>query len=211
MILEIKIKSTSIRISFWFSMTITVLLLLDEENTFFLAFISALCHELGHIIVIVLQKNAPKLIEFTPFGLRMTYIQKELSYKKEIQAALFGPLVNIIIFIVCYVFDLNKDLQNINLALAIFNLLPISELDGGRICYLLIASLKNPTIAKKVKQILDFIFLVLSFSILFLESMAGIFNYSYFLFTFYLGCLTFFNNGLFNGWNNKIKTGSSAI
>lgn len=195
--MEIKIKSTTIKVSFWFSLAITVLLLLDKNGTLSLAFLSALLHEIGHIVAIILQKNIPETIEFTPFGLRMKYIKKELSYRKEIQAAISGPLVNLILF---FIFD-NEVFKDINLALAIFNLLPVGELDGGRICYSLIAKIKNPAAAKKVQRTLGTLFLCLAFFILFAEAFFGIFNYSYFLFVVYLGYLEFFNNGLL--WNRN--------
>lgn len=89
----------------------------------------------------------PQKICFGLFGL--TVLRRndiKLNYKNEIITAFCGPFVNIAICVCALLFYLNyRDNQAlfsvvaINAALTLFNLLPVSGLDGGRIleCVLL--------------------------------------------------------------------------
>lgn len=100
----------------------------------------ALLHEIGHLIMGVAVGLKPQEMKMTPVGISITF-QNDVGYYtpnqrmlKEIAVAIAGPLVNIVVVVVCFIFSFPSSLiWIVNLVLAIINLLPIYPLDGGRI------------------------------------------------------------------------------
>lgn len=167
---------------------------MDKSGAASCAFLSALLHEMGHIVSFSLQKRAPAQIAFTPFGLRLTEgqragsgAQETASYTKEIQAAFAGPLVNLII---CFFAPRSQPLFLINIALFTFNMLPVHELDGGRILHAYLSLKKDPAFADCTLMCTSFVCVFLAFAVFFSGAIYGKYNFSLFLATFYLGSLT---------------------
>lgn len=110
----------------------------------------ALLHELGHMLAGILLGFKPNSIEIMPVGLSIGFESKIDNYNKKIKKgtlltlkkiviAASGPITNII-FIILFtfvdfsIFNINRELiVYSNILIAIFNLVPIYPLDGGRI------------------------------------------------------------------------------
>lgn len=160
----------------------------------------ALLHELGHLCAGIALGLKPKAIEINPMGFSISFKTNVEDYNQKIKygnemclkrivIALAGPIVNIFIVLICLVFnhELVIPKENIiysNILLAIFNLLPIYPLDGGRILKEVIYIYKGKKEAyKNVNTIskITIVLLTIAFSIiiLYIHNIALIFILSY--------------------------------
>ncbi len=125
-------------------------LLIGQVKIYALLIGFALLHEIGHLIMGLVVGLQPKEMKITPVGISITF-QNEIGYYtpnqkmlKEIAVAIAGPLVNIVVVILCCIFPFPSSLiWIVNLVLAIINLLPIYPLDGGRIVKSIVARLHS--------------------------------------------------------------------
>ena len=100
----------------------------------------AFIHELGHIFAGLVLKLKPKTLELMPFGVSITfevYEYKKLVEIKKILIALAGPLTNLLIILISIPLHISDNLKQMiiysNMLIAVFNMIPIYHLDGGRI------------------------------------------------------------------------------
>lgn len=139
MSLKIDLKIFVFLIIFYFTKQLEI-----YSYIMFFAFI----HELGHFLAGILAGFKTESVNLMPLGFSIKFKINEEEYNKricnmrklelkKIFIAIFGPLTNFLIIILIQFTsfeNLNKDLIiNSNLLIAIFNLLPIYPLDGGRI------------------------------------------------------------------------------
>lgn len=82
------------------------------------------------------------------------HMNRTLSYGREFICALAGPLVNVIAAVVAARIG-SEVFAGINLALAFFNLLPVSVLDGGRALSCLVSFILDPNAAQRLGAWVD--------------------------------------------------------
>lgn len=166
--MKFKTENTSVNISFYFAAVLTLSLLLDKTNISFCSIVSALLHETGHMLCLFSLKAKPKEIKFGLFGMRIVRGNKTLSYKNELLTALSGPLVNIMLFAVFLYWKKTLVFSAVNLALGIFNLLPVKPMDGGEALYYFLCSYCEENKIKRITDITTFL------TVIFL-TVAGVF------------------------------------
>ena len=122
--------------------------------------LAILIHEFGHWLFAKLFNVKLKSFELSPLGARIETAH-EISYKEEFFLALGGPLLGFISFAVVLPFAHQSNgalmFVVISLCINIFNLLPISTFDGGRILKCLALSVFSLKIAQKIIAITSFL------------------------------------------------------
>lgn len=151
---------TEIYISFLFSAVIAFMIATDRTGLVIPTLFSVLLHEVGHLIFMWIFECEPKSIKLVPASISIT---RGMSAKKygDLLISLAGPMVNLIMFCSLYVnFLITKsafslDCALINLAFFIFNILPVSGLDGGTILKIILSKkFKDPLKAERIVKII---------------------------------------------------------
>lgn len=125
----------------------------DTQGLLLLGVCAALAHELGHWVAIRLLGGSVSCLRLSVVGAQMQVVGV-LSYPAELCCSLAGPAVNLLLGYVAaqlgwLVF------AGMNLALGLFNLLPVGVLDGGRALRCVASMLGNVDSAARVQQWLD--------------------------------------------------------
>ena len=115
--------------------------LINKIESYLILITFILLHELGHIIVGSVLKFKIDYIAIVPWGISIRFKEEydDISGKvkrnlKKISVAFAGPAINIICILLFILTKVeSSECVYANLLIAIFNLLPIYPLDGGRI------------------------------------------------------------------------------
>lgn len=94
---------------------------------------SVALHELGHSVVARAKGGYIQEIVLYPFGGAAKIANLSKRPGDEILIALAGPAVSLALAVLFYSIPLTYDLARLNLALCLFNLLPVFPMDGGRV------------------------------------------------------------------------------
>lgn len=170
--LRIDLKILFFLILFYFTKQIKIYLII-----MFFSFI----HELGHLIIGLILKLKLEKLEILPYGVTVLFkiniqdLNKKIGKGnilelKKIVIALAGPIVSLIIALIYLNYDpiyLNKtDIIYSNILIAIFNLLPIYPLDGGRIIngilHIKYGNIKAQILTDKISYIMMIILTIIS-------------------------------------------------
>ena len=152
------------------------------------AILAVLCHELGHVAAIFLCR---KRITSISFGVIGAAIETEpMTYRQELLCASMGPLINFILFSICYRFNMVFGL--VNLILLVYNILPVYPLDGGRMlrAFLLIRISED-----KVRRIVHIISAIFT-AILMISSVCIVIYLQWGLWPMFLAAMILWKTGM---------------
>lgn len=126
-----------------FLIVLILFIALGYTEQFFIILLVVTLHELSHLLVAVILGAKVEKIIITPIG--QVGIIKDIDYlniKKRLLIIIAGPLSNVILFLIFNYGYPNNFIffRQVNLAILLFNILPIYPLDGGRICQIILSN-----------------------------------------------------------------------
>ena len=128
-----------IKIHFLYYVTAFICVLNGFFKDFIILNAIILFHELGHILMALkLKWNIDKVI-ILPLG-ALTIFNEKINKPiiQEFLICISGPLFQILIFIINFLFINNQKIYNYNLFILLLNLIPILPLDGSKIINLIL-------------------------------------------------------------------------
>ncbi|ADU26940.1 site-2 protease family protein [Ethanoligenens harbinense] len=154
-------KTCRVTFSVYFLVLLTCMLALDSTGLTALALFCAAIHELGHFSVLLLFHVRVRAISFHMFGVDINADEsRRLSYGKEAVLALAGVAANFqlcAVMLICWRLHFwmgpAQAIFTVSLFLALFNLLPVGSLDGGRALEALLCAHATPQMATRILQI----------------------------------------------------------
>lgn len=146
--MTVRINNTAVTVDFWFAAVLVFLLLFFPSGNAAMCFLFCVLHELGHLAAMIAFKSVPTEIRLGFFGMRIVTGGRLLKSAGEIITAAAGPFVNFLLAAALFIMKKNEA-AILSLGLGIFNMLPVSMLDGGRV---LLTFHKN----KKAAEITDY-------------------------------------------------------
>lgn len=177
------------------------MLITDSKGTIIYGIISAVLHELGHLLCMRFFGYSVKTINFG--CLNTDIISCQFEDKKSILIFLSGSFINFSLAVIfgvlffIYKTSLFKIIAYQNIGLGAFNLLPISNLDGGQIFYTFLKKKLDEFSALKVLNVVSFTFIVPVFILGFYVLINSKYNFSLFILSLYLISYILFKEDIF--------------
>ncbi|MBQ6718613.1 MAG: site-2 protease family protein [Clostridia bacterium] len=183
---------TEIYVSFLFCAVVCFMLAVDRTGLVIPTLFAVFIHETGHLLAMWAADCQPKQIRLIPSSVQ---IVRSFSPKRcgETAIAFCGPAANLVIFgVLTANYFIFKSEQSItfallNLVIAVFNLLPVSGLDGGTLLTLFVAHFTDIYRAERIVRIITAVFAFVAFLLGVYLWVSGTVNISVFIVAVYLG------------------------
>lgn len=119
-------------------------------------------HEMGHLLAIYITGGKVKSVIFSGTGVIINSIKRP-NYELFIMLA--GAGANLIVFFMLGILNISGIFRWLNLAIAVYNLLPYRQLDGGSALCILIDGTLNERVINAILIAIKIIFSVLLFGL----------------------------------------------
>lgn len=149
----LRLGKVTVTPGFW--LTLGGTLLVGAGEVLPLIVLAALLHEMGHLAALHLVGVDVEGIYFTSFGAEIRADTKYLPYGRDIFCTLAGPAVNLVAAVILARSAGDYLLAGANLLQGMFNLLPLTGLDGARALHLLLSWLMGPVKADRVSRVVE--------------------------------------------------------
>lgn len=189
--MKFKFFGTEIYLSFLFCAIFCFMLAIDRTGLVIPTFFAVFIHESGHLLAMWAADCQPRAVRLIPTSVQ---IVRGFSTKKygEVAIAVCGPMANIVFFGVLlanfFVFKNEQSLRFavLNLVIALFNLLPVSGLDGGTLLTIILSKYTNIYKAESIVRIITAVFAFVVFLLGAYLLAIGTLNLSIFIVAIYL-------------------------
>lgn len=149
--INFKLNGIQFRIHFTFLLFNALIFLSKDSGTISFFYAACILHEAGHILAALISKRKIASVDFMGSGICMKLKKNAASpVKQELFVLLSGPAVNILAYAIFGYMNLHSGFRSINLALAIYNLLPYKQLDGGSAIELFTLGCSGERTAEKI-------------------------------------------------------------
>ncbi len=147
-------RGASVSISFWFLLLIAAAIYFGKGTAIPLIVAIAI-HELAHLGAIALCGYKIRSVKFTIKGIQIDISsQNKARLASELIISSSGPLVGLVTAWAFFVFNL-PDYGYVSIVLSLFNLLPITGLDGGKILLEVLTTV-SPVYGQSIFDIVSF-------------------------------------------------------
>ncbi|MBQ9086199.1 MAG: M50 family metallopeptidase [Clostridia bacterium] len=182
----------------FFTILLALTLILNPSPFTPAAFLAALFHELGHILMAKLCHIRLRECSIGLFGAGLAPDYGTYSYRQEILLCLAGPLTNLVLGTLALLLPASDLILAFILSsffLGLLNLLPIQTFDGGRILSHFLSLKLSPSLSHRLLRVLSFlcVFLMWCFSVYLLLRAAA--SLSLFVFSLSLFVKLFIEDG----------------
>lgn len=194
--MSLRLRDVQLSFSFWFFAVVLVFTLTDRALLLLYLALPIAIHELGHFLALRACRVPVTGLSFTPFSLDLkTAPRLLLPSGQELLINLAGILANLIaagfLYLFCFQSMRTMLLVASNIAVALFNLLPVQGLDGGEVLRLFCERRFTPRSAQILSNTVSFLVLTPLFAIsIFLFLRGG--NFSLMLVCLYLAAMLIF-------------------
>lgn len=133
--IEFSFRGIKVCLDFSFFAAVSLLMLCSGNNCTAYSLYACLLHESGHLAALLLTGQTVKKLVFYGAGIKIIRPMNEMlcKFPQEMIALSSGCAVNFTLYVITMLLGFCEDFGKVNLAIGLFNALPISFLDGGKI------------------------------------------------------------------------------
>lgn len=130
--IEFCIGKVRVCLDFSFFAAVSILMLVGCNDYALYSLYACLLHETGHLVVMLFMRMNIKKLVFYGAGIKIVRPNNFCTFTREVAVLFSGCLVNFTLYAVASYFKA-YDFALVNLAVGLFNAMPISFLDGGKL------------------------------------------------------------------------------
>ncbi len=177
------VNGVKIEFKFPYIAVLCTVLVLDKNGGVFCCFLASALHELGHLLSLFILKQPVERICFSIFDIRIV-APYPFSFSKKLSVILSGVFMNFILSI--FFFRIIPLFGYANLFIGVFNILPVSTLDGGLALETVLNRFLNKKSTDLIISILTVITAVPIFTLGIIVLFSTGYNFSFLLLGIYL-------------------------